>query len=272
MISMTRGKIIFIDENGSYYQTLEFNGDMYPGGHGDTIIEKYEDGGIRSYNDYEKFAVSFDRRYFGYADSVEELISVSILENDSVDYTCSWTDYLYVINGSGRVVKAHTEDGIVEIPIAGMAVFHYQKLNWLVQIKERSNIVFSKKKFVATIARLQEIHDLRDNINKLIHSKSDLMDSDFLNGSGILISHEHSVIELLEFIMNDQAKNIEHYIYELDYGRTSRSKLTTDLYGNVIDYSSAGALYDYLLKEMEKNRNGKRAFQKIENGETSEAD
>lgn len=30
---MTRGKIMFIDGAGRYYQTLEFNGDMYPEGH-----------------------------------------------------------------------------------------------------------------------------------------------------------------------------------------------------------------------------------------------
>jgi hypothetical protein len=49
-IPMTRGKIIFIDEAGNYYQTPEFNGDMYPEGHGGTIIDKYEDWGIQSYH------------------------------------------------------------------------------------------------------------------------------------------------------------------------------------------------------------------------------
>jgi hypothetical protein len=60
-IPMTRGKIIFIDGTGNYYQTPEFNGDMYPEGHGGTIIEKYKDGGIQSYYDYERFSVDFDR-------------------------------------------------------------------------------------------------------------------------------------------------------------------------------------------------------------------
>lgn len=133
--TMTRGKIVFTDEKGRYYQTLEFNGDMYPSGHGETIIEKYEDGGIRSYDDYERFAVSFDRRYFGDADSADELISEFMLENDSVDYTNNWTDYLYVINGSGRVVRAFTKEGTVEIPAAEMAVFHYQNFDRMVQIK-----------------------------------------------------------------------------------------------------------------------------------------
>ena len=58
---MTRGKIIFIDGTGNYYQKPEFNGDMYPEGHGGTIIEKYKDGGIQSYYDYERFSVDFDR-------------------------------------------------------------------------------------------------------------------------------------------------------------------------------------------------------------------
>ncbi len=249
---MTRGKIIFIDEAGNYYQTPEFNGDMYPEGHGGTIIDKYEDGGIQSYHDYERFSADFDRRYFGYMDFGEELLPVFMLKDDPIDYTNNWTDYLYVINGSGRMIQALTEDGIVDIPIAEMAVFHYQKLSGRVQIKKRSNAVFPKKRFVEAIARLREIHDLKDQIDKLICAKGDLIDRDSLNGTEMWISHERSVIELLEFIMDDCAKNIEYFIYELDYGRTCRSGTARNLYGNNIDYSSAETLYDCLAREKNK--------------------
>lgn len=264
MILMTRGKIIFIDEAGRHYQTQEFNGDMYPTGHGETIIEKYEDGGIRSYNDYEKFSISFDRRYFGYADSADELISSFMLEEDCADYTKNWTDYLYVINGSGRIIRALTEDGIIEIPIAEMAVFCFQKFDRMVQIKRGNGIVFPKKKFVEMIDRLREIHDLRDDIAKLIQAKSDMMGHGLPNGSGMLIYHEDSVIELLTYIMDDQEKSIEHFIHGLDYGRACNEGKATDIYGDAIEYKSAEALYDYLRKEMEKKRSNGEASRKIE--------
>lgn len=61
--------------------------------------------------------------------------------------------------------------------------------------------------------------------------------------------HEDSVIELLEFIMNDQTKSIEHFIHSLDYGRTCRDGMGTDSYVNGIDCRSVESLYDSLLKE-----------------------
>lgn len=104
-----------------------------------------------------------------------------------------------------------------------------------------------------TIARLREIHDLKDHIDKLIYAKSDLIDRDGLNGLEMWISHERSVIELLEFIMDDDgAKNIEQFIYELDYGRTCKSGTAMNLYGNNIDFSSAETLYDCLMREKNK--------------------
>lgn len=247
---MTRGKIMFIDEEGRYYQTLEFNGDMYPEGHGGTIIEKYEDGGIRSYSDYERFCVGFDKRYFGYADSADDLLAVSLLEGYSVDYTSNWTDYLYVINNSGRSISALTEDGPIVIPAAEMAVFCFQKLDRLVQIKKKGTRVFPKKKFVETISRLRETHDLKDDIDRLIHAKSSVMDSSFRNEAGMLICHEDSVIELLEFIMNDQTKSIEHFVHALDYGRACEDGMSMDSYVNGIDCRSVESLYDSLLEDM----------------------
>lgn len=40
----------------------------------------------------------------------EELLPVFMLKDDPIDYTNNWTDYLYVINGSGRMIQALTEE------------------------------------------------------------------------------------------------------------------------------------------------------------------
>ena len=41
---MTRGKIIYIDKNNMAYSTIEFNGDMYPNGNADEVLEMFEAG------------------------------------------------------------------------------------------------------------------------------------------------------------------------------------------------------------------------------------
>lgn len=41
---MTRGKIIYIDKDCKVYSTVEFNGDMYPDGNADDILDKFESG------------------------------------------------------------------------------------------------------------------------------------------------------------------------------------------------------------------------------------
>lgn len=39
---MTRGKILFIDKDEKGYTSIEFNGDMYPSGNADRILEQFE--------------------------------------------------------------------------------------------------------------------------------------------------------------------------------------------------------------------------------------
>ena len=49
---MTRGKIIYLDSDQKAYSTIEFNGDMYPEGHGDEIIERFEENYFTSFTVY----------------------------------------------------------------------------------------------------------------------------------------------------------------------------------------------------------------------------
>ena len=45
---MTRGKIIYIDRVGKIFSSVEFNGDMYPDGNADRILEMFEAGFFRT--------------------------------------------------------------------------------------------------------------------------------------------------------------------------------------------------------------------------------
>lgn len=59
---MTRGKIIYLDSDQKAYSTIEFNGDMYPEGHGDEIIERFEENYFTSFTVYENFVFRFNLR------------------------------------------------------------------------------------------------------------------------------------------------------------------------------------------------------------------
>jgi hypothetical protein len=63
---MTRGKIIFIDTDGKMYCTTEFNGDMYPTGIADEVLERFEEGHFNSDKNFERFVERFNKRNFGY--------------------------------------------------------------------------------------------------------------------------------------------------------------------------------------------------------------
>ena len=54
---MTRGKIIYIDRDGKVFSSVEFNGDMYPDGNADRILEMFEVGFFSHYNNYERFVI-----------------------------------------------------------------------------------------------------------------------------------------------------------------------------------------------------------------------
>jgi len=101
---MTRGKIQFVEKNWQVYSTLEFNGDMYPSGHGHEIIMHFKKGGFRTRDDYEAYAVDFDERNFGYCNAGYGLISSLGTYEGKPDFVFNehYTDYLYIVNASGK--------------------------------------------------------------------------------------------------------------------------------------------------------------------------
>ena len=46
---MTRGKIIYINNDSQVYATCEFNGDMHPHRHGEDISEHFQNGLFQDY-------------------------------------------------------------------------------------------------------------------------------------------------------------------------------------------------------------------------------
>ncbi len=106
----------------------------------------------------------------------------------------------------------------------------------------------SKKEFVEIINRLRDSSDLVDQVDELFSNSRENVECDFCNGASLQISHESTVILLLQKLLRDTGDDISYFIYELDYGRKYEPGMITDVDGHDIDFSSPERVYDYLMR------------------------
>ena len=103
---MTRGTLVLINEDGVYYST-QFNGDMYPEGHGDEAVEML--AAVKSEQDFKNVIYRFNRRNFRY-NEVElgpyfDGKPEKAFADMATDYYRTWnSDYLYIKNISKKDV------------------------------------------------------------------------------------------------------------------------------------------------------------------------
>ena len=231
---MTRGKIIYLDSDQKAYSTIEFNGDMYPEGHGDEIIERFEENYFTSFTVYENFVFRFNKRNFGYP---EKLIhSLSCSQTGVIDVTGNWTDYLYIINNSDREWVIKDKNGASFLDRRTLGIIRFQQVEKMIHRVLHENA----KEFSTSVSKVDELfRNSRENV-----------ECDFCNGASLQISHESTVVFLLRKLLKDAVENIDYFIYELDYGRKYEPGMITDENGHDIDFSSAEKLYDYLIGEV----------------------
>lgn len=108
--------------------------------------------------------------------------------------------------------------------------------------------MISKKEFIEIINRLREVKDFVEETNDKGRKLRDAIESDFFNAMSLSISHEGTVVKLLENMFDTDI--ISWWIYELDYGREYKEGCIQDEKGN-IEIETAEKLYDYLIKDME---------------------
>lgn len=246
---MTRGKIIYIDKDCKVYSTVEFNGDMYPDGNADEILDKFESGFFATYNRYENFVERFNKRHYGYP---EVLIEPLICEEARIiNVTENRTDYLYIINNSESEWAIKDKNGINFLDKRTLAIVFFQqveKLHHRIIHKSVGKIDYelSKDEFEDIVDRLKESSDLVSKVDDLFRNSRDNVECDFCNGASLQISHESIVVLLLKKMMRDSCDNIDYFIYELDYGRKYEPSMIKDENDQDIDLSTAGKLYDYL--------------------------
>ena len=246
---MTRGKIIYINDDSQVYATCEFNGDMHPYGHGEDIFEHFQNGLFQGYRSYDEFVGKLNRKYFGYNG---ELIGACFgYNNRTIDITDNWTDYLYIINNSSDDWIIATKENEKHLPSQALGIVHYQAVSRIVNQTNEENLeelgILSKKEFVDVMNRLREASDLQEQVNKLFHDSRENIENDFCNAAALQISHENSVVFLLKRIMRDQYEYIDYFIYELDYGRKYEEGMITEADGRNVDIHSSELLYDYIL-------------------------
>lgn len=250
---MTRGKIIYIDKDCKSYTTVEFNGDMYPDGNADEIMDKFEAGFFTTYSRYENFVERFNKRHYGYP---EELIdTLTCTEERVINVTENWTDYLYIINNSECEWVIKDKNGETFLGKRSLAIVYFQqveKINHRVIHKSSDPVDYTlnREEFEDIIDRLKESTDLVAKVDDLFRNSRDNLECDFCNGASLQISHESIVLMLLKKMMRDSCDNIGYFIYELDYGRKYEPGMIKGENDHDIDFSSAGKLYDYLVGEV----------------------
>lgn len=245
---MTRGKILYINNDFQVCTTCEFNGDMHPQRYGEDILEGFKRGLFQNYDGYERFVENFNRKYFGYDEElIKELIGCS---NQTFDITNNWTDYLYIINESSNQWRIKTKENEENLPAHSLAIIHYQQINEIVVCAQQKNIkttsILSEQEFVDIINRLREASDLQEQVDKLFRNSRENIENDFCNAAALQISHESTVVFLLKRIMHDQYEYVDYFIYELDYGRKYEAGMITDENGQDIDIHTPDLLYDFI--------------------------
>lgn len=114
--------------------------------------------------------------------------------------------------------------------------------------------MITKEQFCNIIKRLRGYNDLQDKIQQLFRDNIDNQEMDFMNAGSICVGHETVVVQLLKNMFNN-TDTISWWLYEQDYGRTvSIDDVFDEEKGKFIDSTTPEKLYDYLVKEMEKNK------------------
>ena len=82
---------------------------------------------------------------------------------------------------------------------------------------------------------------------------NDLFDKYKMDGNIYPPMCTEMVVDLLEFIFNDENQWISYWIFELDFGKDYEDGWVTQKDGAVIPLKTVEDLYDLLVKNMEEN-------------------
>ena len=104
---MTRGTFYLITDK-NFYESIEFNGDMYPEGHGDRAFELLKQ--VKSPAEFKAIILQFNKEAHNYEESGIKIFerSLSFLNKQkdmSKDYFAFWfSDWIFIKNASSKPI------------------------------------------------------------------------------------------------------------------------------------------------------------------------
>lgn len=114
--------------------------------------------------------------------------------------------------------------------------------------RNHNGVPLTKEEFVDIINRLREATELVDKVEELFRNSRENLENDYCNAASLQISHEGTVVKLLEKLMHDDAEDISYFIYELEYGKAYTPGCVMDG-DREIDIGTAEKLYEYLAQK-----------------------
>lgn len=136
---------------------------MHPEHKGDQIIEIFQTGYFKNYDDHEDYVERFNSRNFGYE---ENLISSYTLSANEWRIDDNWTDYLYIINGSGKDFYILKKDEKHVVPVNGMAIVNYKDIENIIALDlEKQNSMESSNQdavdsFIKSVSARTSMRDV----------------------------------------------------------------------------------------------------------------
>ncbi len=132
---MTRGSFYLLGEK-KVYVSVEFNGDMYPGGHYEEAVDMLNS--VESASDFKTGTEAFNTHHHNYSGDLVfnhgfnlNGISENIVDFRKNYYTTFSSDYTFIKNLSGRdyrvLLKDSPNDEFVILPNGTTMVFNFGK-------------------------------------------------------------------------------------------------------------------------------------------------
>ena len=114
-------------------------------------------------------------------------------------------------------------------------------------ITKNENGIMSRESFCKVMNNYRSMFDFTDEMN-------DLFDKYKMDGNIYPPMCTETVVDLLEFIFNDENQWISYWIFELDFGKNYEDGWVTQKDGAVIPLKTVEDLYDLLVKNMEESK------------------
>lgn len=109
--------------------------------------------------------------------------------------------------------------------------------------------IMSKESFCKVMSDYKSMFDFTDDLNQVF----DKYDSDRDVYPPVCTQ---TVIDLLEFIFNDEGEWIQYWTFELDFGKRYEDGWVTQKDGTIIPLKTVEDLYDLLVRNMEESKEG----------------